>query len=333
MLKSGKILSVALSIIILFGIFGLINICVAEGSGDFVYEIIDDRTVEISSYIGTESDLIIPSIIDGYTVVNIGDYAFEECESLIKVTIPDSVVNIFYHAFFGCKNLTEVIIPDSVAYVDYTAFGYCESLTSITVDKNNSSYFSDEYGVLFQKDGILIQFPVNNKMNEYTIPDNVTGINECAFSKCKSLTKVIIPDGVTCIGGGAFGICSSLTEITIPDSVTFIGIEAFLDCNSLETIYYTGTEEQWDNIEIGFSNDSFIEGKIIYNWVSEEPQKNEDIEQNDPMDNDSFVDNNSSDNENEEKFLHIAIGVAVFSTVAVILLIIVVIVIVRKYKK
>ena len=61
----------------------------------------------------------------------------------------------------------------------------------------------------------------------------------------------MIPDSVTSIGEGAFWGCSSLTGITIPDSVTEIEGWAFSGCDSLKTIEYTGTEEQWENVEKG----------------------------------------------------------------------------------
>lgn len=68
------------------------------------------------------------------------------------------------------------------------------------------------------------------------IADDVTSIEERAFSFCRSLTSVTIPDGVTSIGTGAFYSCWNLTSITIPDSVTSIGWGAFWGCRSLKSI-------------------------------------------------------------------------------------------------
>ena len=60
---------------------------------------------------------------------------------------------------------------------------------------------------------------------------------------------------VTSIGDGAFNERTKLTSIEIPSSVTSIGNYAFRDCIGLKDVYYTGTQEQWDNIW-GSGNDA-----------------------------------------------------------------------------
>ena len=77
----------------------------------------------------------------------------------------------------------------------------------------------------------------------------VTAIGRSAFGFCASLTSITIPDSITTIGDRAFEYCTSLTSITIPDSVTTIGQHAFYNCESLTSINFSGTVEQWNNIE------------------------------------------------------------------------------------
>ena len=73
-------------------------------------------------------------------------------------------------------------------------------------------------------------------MTSITIPNSVTSIGSCAFSKCSGLTSVTIGDGVTSIGEAAFDGCTGLTSITIPNSVTSIGKDAFYGCTGLTEI-------------------------------------------------------------------------------------------------
>ena len=62
-----------------------------------------------------------------------GIYGFEDCETLVGITIPDSVTSIGSEAFKRCFNLTSITIPSSVTYIGSEAFRHCLSLTSITI--------------------------------------------------------------------------------------------------------------------------------------------------------------------------------------------------------
>ena len=67
------------------------------------------------------------------SVYAIGDSAFECCNSLTSVTIPDGVTSIGNYAFFSCSALTSVTIPDGVASIGSCAFFTCPALTSVTI--------------------------------------------------------------------------------------------------------------------------------------------------------------------------------------------------------
>jgi len=75
--------------------------------GNYEYTVLEDGTVKISEYKGTNVEVIIPSTIDGYTVTCIGFEAFMNSE-MTSVTIPSSVKNIYDKAFEYCKKLTDV---------------------------------------------------------------------------------------------------------------------------------------------------------------------------------------------------------------------------------
>ena len=127
----------------------------------------------------TDSDLVMPSQIDGYTVTRIDHNAFLSNESLISVEIAETVTSIGISAFCDCKNLTTVKISNSVKFIDITAFMACISLKNLTIG------------------------------------DGVINIESGAFSCCQSLTSVKIPSTVEFIGNDAFGGCISLAEIKV----------------------------------------------------------------------------------------------------------------------
>jgi hypothetical protein len=84
----------------------------------------------IEYYSGSETALVIPSLIDGRPVTSIGKKAFYN-KGLTSVTIPDSVTTIGDSAFYGNK-LTSVVIPDSVTTIGDSAF-YGNQLMSVVI--------------------------------------------------------------------------------------------------------------------------------------------------------------------------------------------------------
>jgi hypothetical protein len=159
-------------------------------------------------------------------VTAIGEYAFTGC-GLTSVTLPGSVTTIRKSAFSNCR-MTSVTVPAGVTTIESSAFGG-DNLTSIEVEAGNAYYYSAD-GVLFIRDGNRLLLYPQGKAGVYTIPANVTGIEEWAFTSCSGLTSVNIPAGVTTIENGSFGACEGLTDVTVawaePAEVT-VNVQAF----------------------------------------------------------------------------------------------------------
>lgn len=75
------------------------------------------------------------------------------------------------------------------------------------------------------------------------------------YVKDTSLTEIVVleeaPEGykVVEILVNAFIGCTALRSITLPATITLVSADCFLPCTSLETIYFNGTEAQWNSIE------------------------------------------------------------------------------------
>lgn len=65
---------------------------------------------------------------------SIGVFAFDGCNAITSVIIPNSVTNIASKSFRTCINLTSIKIPNSVTFIDEDSFRSCRSLTSITIE-------------------------------------------------------------------------------------------------------------------------------------------------------------------------------------------------------
>ena len=173
---------------------------------------------------------------DNGVCVSIGSSAFENCNSLINVTIPNSVTSIGGSAFEGCSSLASVAIGDGLTSIGYSAFYGCERLASITVSENNSVFKSVD-GNLYSKDGtVLLQYAIGKTETAFVIPNSVTSIGSSAFENCGSLTEVTIGDKVESMGDYVFYSCGSLTSVTIGNNVTSMGDSVFENCSNLTNV-------------------------------------------------------------------------------------------------
>lgn len=262
-------------LIVLFGIF---LICFygktavsAETTDDrcFEYQILEDRTAEITKYVGSDeagSKVIIPSEIEGITVTSIGKSAFYTLDEnglnnihrfITNIYIPDSVTTIKDYAFYECRGLMEINIPDGVTYIGDSAFGSCENLIEISIPQGLTEicYYTFSFCERLKRveipDGVEVikghAFYGCERLMEIKIPSTVTVIGEGAFANCKTLPYIVIPEGITRIGKSTFQSCKSLVSVKIPDSVTYIGENAFDNCISLNSINIPKNVGEIDN--------------------------------------------------------------------------------------
>lgn len=199
----------------------------------------------ISSYLFAQcSDLTHITIPNSITKIE--GSAFLNCTSLVDVTLPDSVVEIQQRAFAGCDSLVSIDIPYGVTELDGT-FSGCDNLTSVTIPDS-----------VTRLEGT---FRNCTSLTSITIPGSVIRIGEECFCYCGNLQNVIISDSVAEIFPRAFVGCVGLTSITIPKSVIKTGPGVFNDCINLTVLYYTGTIEEWNAIDIHCMRDDIRDGR------------------------------------------------------------------------
>lgn len=150
-----------------------------------------NRAIVASGDIKYTGSVTIPATVTyngiTYNVTLIGDNAFDGCDGLTSVIIPNSVTELGYWAFRNCSGLTSVIIPDSVRSIGQGTFQGCSGMTGVTI--GSSVFYIGMYA-----------FQGCSGLKEVIIPNSVTSIINNAFADCSSLTSVISdissPDGL-----------------------------------------------------------------------------------------------------------------------------------------
>lgn len=163
-----------------------------ENKNHNMFEIENDKDgVLITQYNGfSDKKIVIPSKINGQTVIGIWNNVFEKCTNLEEVVFQEGCKYIGKDVFTNCSNLQKVTLPKSLLEIGDGAFS-------------------------------------KTKIIEIAIPPNVKVIGDCAFSYTH-LENIILPDNLKCITADMLSN-TELEKITIPESVVHIEYGAFED--------------------------------------------------------------------------------------------------------
>ena len=183
----------------------------------------------------------------------IGMSAFEECETLVSISIADTVtkideyafsvyegesklnkvlfspnsqlISIEWAAFCGCTKLKNISLPATLEVLNGACFDD-SGIESLTIPKNvsyiydNICYGCDNLSSLLVEDGNTVYHSQNNCI--------IDTYEKTLIQGCK--TSIIPDDGsVIYIGYGAFYGISTLTNISIPNTILDIGDNAFCE--------------------------------------------------------------------------------------------------------
>ena len=173
--------------------------------------------------------LNMPSTINGKTVVGIADSAFYSISTdhAVKLIIPESVVWVGEEAFADSSEVA-FDIRGTLTHIGEASFKSCALLEKISLG------------------------------------NGIDKIPFMAFFGCSSLKTINLPEGVVTIEENAFEGCSAMRTIVLPSTLTAIQDSAFVGCNSLVSIFFGGSEEQFDAIEIAESNDPIINANVYF---------------------------------------------------------------------
>ena len=211
-----------------------------------------DDVIEVSPrQTGTyEGDIVIPPTVDfagkHYTVIRIGDEAFNNADNITSISLPNTITSIGYNAFYNCDKLYDITLPSSVKTIEASAFYYCHNLKNVSLNEgletigNQAFYYCNNLSAITLPSTLKT---IGNEAFQYCfqfktirIPDSVTSIGHSLFESCSSLASVQLPATLAAIPEDMFGGCGALRSIQIPSTVKSIGNSAFSNCDALTSV-------------------------------------------------------------------------------------------------
>ncbi len=225
----------------------------------------------------------ITEVVIGENVQFIGYEAFMNTK-LTSVDIPESVTEIAYFAFFGCEDLAEINMPETLVELGGHSFGATQWYKDqpegpVYLGSSLYNYKGDipEGTELYVEPGTLAisghAFESGCLYSNYWDYRNDERYTSELYDR-SGLKAIHLPEGLKIIGDHAFYNCSGLTEIYLPASLTDIYPEAFYGADNIETVYYSGTAEQWSNINILDGHEIFDNCEVIFEYEDEtQPEK------------------------------------------------------------
>ncbi len=205
---------------------------------DFTYTLIDEYSkVQILSYIGSDTDVVIPDRIDNKKVTSIADSAFRE-KSITSVVFGQYVESIGNYAFYSCRSLSKLdFSKSSVKTIGDYAFTVCKSLESIEFPESLESIGYGAFSAY--TDGYYGSY-VASSLKSVKFGGGLKSIESYAFYENRALNTVkFTGDALTSIGYRSF-YNTDITELDLSGANASIGTYAFYSCNSLRTVKLSG---------------------------------------------------------------------------------------------
>ena len=164
------------------------------------FEIQNGEIIITGRKTGDIVDITIPATWSGYPVVEIAAEAFDKCENLTRIVIPDSIVRIGENAFNRCNGLVDVIYEGTQAQWNEIAISEIGNEWLLNAPIQYQAYCDHSYG-----DGVVTKQPTCGAMGikTYTCADcGDTKIEYLAKHADHSYNGGIVTEEPTCTEAG-----------------------------------------------------------------------------------------------------------------------------------
>lgn len=194
-------------------------------------------------------------ILDLSHVERMGENAFYNCDGIKGVELSGNIIavetnkdggteeinkKIPNHAFESCNALTSITVPEGIETIGTAAFAGCTQASSITLP--NSLVTIGDRAFMCSIDG------ANRSLTSLTIPENVKNIGASAFYGYKALATVTVEStvlekpGDAAFGNSAVNAYATTTTITDAESgITYedvtVGTQFYTPINAIKELF------------------------------------------------------------------------------------------------
>lgn len=188
------------------------------------------------------TEVIIPA-----NVKYIGGYAFNDNDRLTSVTLGCGLTEISNYCFNSCEKLAVVKGGENVKTIESGAFNYCSELRSVSdlapVTVGGSAFYCCKKLENFNfSNAKILKSEAYRECNTLTDVDltTVETIGTRCFITCTGLKKVVLGNNISRINEYAFTDCNALEELHIGSSVSNLDSRCFYTTSSsLKKVYVT----------------------------------------------------------------------------------------------
>ena len=187
--------------------------------------VVKEGTISISPYAFDRCENLY-SVTLPNTITSIGEFAFSDCTGLTSVYMPNVAMTIGGRAFSGCSNLSSITLPNGVT-IGWGTFMDCTGLTSITIPQNTQSIGYNAFGGT-NIETITIESAELNEIGSNVFTSWTTG-NTAPLSKIiwnVSGTNTTAPTDLwynyNWKEESSYDIRSQITSVEFGDSVSYI---------------------------------------------------------------------------------------------------------------
>jgi len=226
-------------------------------------------------------DYTVPSALEGYKIIGIGDRAFEGASNIQTLVIPEGIEEIGEYAFYRCSYFTSLYLPDTLQNIGKGAFENNLSLTSVRfpegITKMPDNMFKDcgFYEISIPETVLEIgasALEYNRNLSEIRLPQNIESIGTRAFYRCQANIDLTHLPKLRIIGSEAFSN-NFIEKIVIAASVTEIAPHAFDGCFGLKEIIFEKGDAPLYLKEPAFCNNFTLERVVFSGRVKEINEK------------------------------------------------------------